>query len=161
MSTDAVDSRELRTALSTFATGVCVITANPEGCQPFGMTVNSFASVSLEPALVLWSLQNNSDCFAGFEKANSYVVNILADDQQDLSNRYAQKGQHALSAEHFRIGQFGAPIMRGAVTSFECDMWARYPGGDHIILVGEVKAVETNVNKQPLIFNAGQYRSLK
>ncbi|MGK0500679.1 MAG: flavin reductase (DIM6/NTAB) family NADH-FMN oxidoreductase RutF, partial [Oceanicoccus sp.] len=138
----SLDSREFRNALGSFATGVCVITANPEGYQPFGMTVNSFASVSLDPALVLWSLQNNSECLSAFEKADKFAINILAADQQDLSNLYAKKSDHVLSPEHYRIGKSGSPILRGVVTSFECDIWARYPGGDHIILVGEVNHIE-------------------
>ncbi len=157
----SLDSREFRNALGTFATGVCVITANPEGYEPFGMTVNSFASVSLDPALVLWSLQNNSECLPAFEKADKFAVNILASDQQDLSNLYAKKGDHVLAPEHYRIGKSGSPVVRGVVTTFECDVWARYPGGDHVILVGEVTDMENNSNKQPLLFNAGQYRELR
>ncbi|WP_101760361.1 flavin reductase family protein [Oceanicoccus sp. KOV_DT_Chl] len=157
----SLDSREFRNALGNFATGVCVITTNPEGYAPFGMTVNSFASVSLDPALVLWSLQNNSECIPAFEKADKFAVNILASDQQGLSNLYAKKGDHVLAPEHFRIGKSGSPIVRGVVTSFECNIWARYPGGDHVIIVGEVTDMEVNTNKQPLLFNAGAYRELR
>ncbi|ARN76106.1 flavin reductase family protein [Oceanicoccus sagamiensis] len=157
----SLDSREFRNALGTFATGVCVITANPEGYEPFGMTVNSFASVSLDPALVLWSLQNNSECLPAFEKADKFAINILAADQSDLSNLYAKKGDHVLAPEHYRIGKSGSPVVRGVVTTFECNVWARYPGGDHVILVGEVTDMENNPNKQPLLFNAGQYRELR
>jgi flavin reductase (DIM6/NTAB) family NADH-FMN oxidoreductase RutF len=85
------DSREFRDALGSFATGVCVITANPEGHAPFGMTVNSFSSVSLDPALLLWNLQNNSECLPAFEKTDRFAVNILTTEQQDLSNYYAKK----------------------------------------------------------------------
>ena len=155
------DSREFRNAMGTFATGVCVITANPEGYEPFGMTVNSFASLSLDPALLLWNLQNNSECIPAFEKATKFAVNILASDQQDLSNLYAKKGDHVLAAEHFRIGKSSLPVLHGVVTSFECDLWARYPGGDHVILVGEVTEMDSNPNKQPLLFSAGQYRHLR
>ena len=155
------DSREFRDALGSFATGVCIITANPEGYEPFGMTVNSFASVSLDPALVLWSLQNNSECLPAFEKADKFAVNILAADQQGLSNLYAKKGDHTLAAEHFRIGKSGTPVIRGAVTSFECDIWARYPGGDHVILVGQATEMDTNSNKEPLLFTSGKYRELR
>lgn len=157
----SLDSREFRDALGTFATGICVITAIPEGGAPFGMTVNSFSSVSLDPALVLWNLQNNSECFPAFEKADKFAVNILADDQEALSNQYAKKGDHALSAEHFRMGTGGTALIRGAVTSFECESWANYPGGDHAILVGKVIAMETNPNKQPLLFASGKYRTLR
>lgn len=157
----SLDSREFRNALGSFPTGVCIITANPEGYEPFGMTVNSFASVSLDPALLLWSLQNDSECMPAFEKAGKFAVNILADDQQELSNLYARKGDHILAPEHFHLGKSGTPLIRGVVTSFECDIWARYPGGDHVILVGEATEMTSNANKQPLLFTAGQYRQLR
>ena len=157
----SLDSREYRNALGNFTTGICVITANPEGFEPFGMTVNSFASVSLEPALLLWGLQNDSDCRVAFDKAEKFAVNILAVDQEHLSSQYAKKGNHALELADYRIGRSGTPVLRGVVASFECDIWARYPGGDHVILVGEAKEVEINNNIQPLLFNKGQYRQLR
>lgn len=155
------DSREFRNSLGTFATGVCVVTANPLGYGPIGLTVNSFASVSLEPALILWSIQNDSECLPIFEQAGRFAVNILAEDQQHLSVLYAQKGDHALVDQHFRAGKTGLPVLIDAVSSFECDVWARHPGGDHIILIGEVKAMATNPNKRPLVFSSGQYRQLR
>ncbi len=155
------DSREFRDALGSFATGVCVITANPEGYQPFGMTVNSFASVSLDPALILWSLQNNSECMPAFDKADRFAVNVLTTEQQDLSNLYAKKGDHQLAAEHFRLGKTGSPVLRGALTTFECKIWARHPGGDHLILVGEVEEMSTNPNGKPLLFHSGSYGELR
>ena len=157
----SIDALELRNALGTFATGVCVITAIPESGAPMGMTVNSFASVSLDPALVLWSLQHDSECVPVFAAATQFGVSILSSEQQDLSTRYAQKGDHNLLPEHFRIGRSGVPVLRGAVSSFECDVWERYPGGDHVIMVGKVTAMENNVNKKPLVFNTGQYRELR
>ena len=157
----SLDSREFRNALGTFSTGICVLTTNPEGYAPLGMTVNSFASVSLDPPLILWSIQDDSDCLGAFNKADTFAVNILAADQQHLSMLYAQKGDHKLDAAHYRLGKSGLPVLRGVITSFECKVWARYPGGDHIILVGQVTDMETNPNKQPLLFSRGQYRQLR
>ena len=154
------DGRAFRDALGSFATGVCVITVNPDNEPAFGMTVNSFASVSLDPPLVLWSLQNDSECFPAFESNENFAVNILAANQQDLSNLYAKKGDHVLAQEHFELSEAGNPVINGAVTTFECKVWARYPGGDHVILVGEVIAMNTNAEKQPLLFNCGKYREL-
>ena len=155
------DSREFRDAMGSFATGVCVITANPEGYEPFGMTVNSLASLSLEPALLLWSLQNNSECLPAFEKADKFAVNILTTNQQDLSNYYAKKANHDLLKDSFRLGKTGVPVLRGALTSFECKVWARYPGGDHIILVGEVEEISSNPNGKPLLFHSGRYAEIR
>lgn len=155
------ESCDFRNALGNFTTGICVVTANFDDYTPYGMTINSFASVSLNPALVLWSLQDDSDCLPIFKRAEKFVINVLAADQQELSLIYSTKGSHELDTDHCRIGKSGEPVLRGAVATFECTTWARYPGGDHLILVGEVTAVETNSNKEPLIFNLGQYRELR
>jgi flavin reductase (DIM6/NTAB) family NADH-FMN oxidoreductase RutF len=155
------DSGEFRNALGNFTTGICVVTTHCDEHTAFGMTINSFASVSLNPPLVLWSLQGDSDCLSIFEPAQTFVINVLASDQQALSSCYATKDNHQLDPQHYRIGKLGQPIIRGALASFECRRWAQYPGGDHIILVGEGLRVASNNNKKPLVFNAGQYRQLR
>ena len=153
-------TRDFRDALGSFATGVCVISANPEGWQPFGMTVNSFASVSLDPPLVLWSLQSDSELYEAFEKTERFAVNILRSDQEELSNQYAKKGDHLLSAEHFEIGASGVPILPQTLVSLECELEARHPGGDHVILVGRVVELTQRNNGDPLLFCSGAYRHL-
>lgn len=154
-------SREFRDALGTFATGVCVITANPEGFEPFGMTVNSFASLSLDPPLLLWSLQKDSECMPAFEAATHFCVNVLELDQQAVSNRYAKKGDHSLEAGTFRVGKSGCAVLKEAMTSFECSIDARHDGGDHIILVGHCLEMNCLPERKPLIFFKGAYRELK
>ncbi len=156
-----IDNREFRDALGTFPTGVCIITAHPQGQKPFGMTANSFAAVSLDPALILWSLQNSSDCFDGFSAIDKFAVSVLASDQLALSDQYARRNSHDLKPQHFRLGKSGLPIIRGAVSSFECNIWAKNPGGDHVIFIGEVTHFESNANKQPLVFSSGQYCALR
>lgn len=155
------DSQTLRSALGMFPTGVCVITANPDGYEPLGITVNSFASVSLDPALVLWSLRNDSECLASFEAAQGFAVNVLAEDQMALSNQYSKKDDHQLSKDHYGIGKSGLPVLHGALASFECDMWQRYDGGDHLILVGKVTELGLNATDKPLVFQGGGYRELR
>ncbi len=154
------DLREFRDALGQFATGVCVITANPEGWEPFGLTVNSFASVSLEPPLILWSLQSDSEMIEAFNKAERFTVNILRAEQEQLSTQYAIKGDHILAAEHFEWGANGTPIMPATLVSLECEMEARHPGGDHIILMGRVTELSQHAAGAPLLFCAGGYRQL-
>ena len=154
-------TRDFRDGLGSFATGVCVISANPEGWQPFGMTVNSFASVSLDPPLVLWSLQSDSELYEAFEKTERFAVNILRSDQEELSNQYARKGDHLLSAEHFEIGASGVPILPQTLVSLECELEARHPGGDHVILVGRVVELTQRNNGDPLLFCSGAYRHLE
>ena len=125
------------------------------------MTVNSFASLSLDPPLLLWNLQNDSECFPAFEAADRFTVNVLADDQMDLSNQYAKKGAHTLDENHYRMGRNGCPVLRGALVSLECDLWRRYEGGDHVILVGLVKEMENRPTGNPLLFYGGGYRELR
>jgi flavin reductase (DIM6/NTAB) family NADH-FMN oxidoreductase RutF len=137
-------SREFRDALGRFATGVCVITIASKDGKPFGITVNSFASVSLDPALVLWSLQKNSDVYDD-------IVN---------AEQYAKKSDHDLSPEHFRIGKTGSPVLKNSLVSFECESEAEYDGGDHVILVGRVQDMSNSPAGDPLLFVSGKYRQL-
>lgn len=154
-------SRDFRDALGRFATGVCVITFAPEDGAPFGITVNSFAPVSLEPPLVLWSLQKNSDVFDEIVGAERYVINVLSSEQQSLSDQYAKKSDHQLSPEHFRIGKTGSPILENSIVSFDCENEAQYDGGDHVILVGRVLEMDNSPTGEPLLFVSGQYRELR
>jgi flavin reductase (DIM6/NTAB) family NADH-FMN oxidoreductase RutF len=154
------DSQQFRRALGRFATGVCVITVDPPGFAPFGVTVNSFSSLSLTPPLVLWSLQKNSDTMDAFAVATHYCVNVLAEDQQALSGRFARKGNHDLDAADYRQGETGLPVLHGALASFECEMDARHDGGDHIILVGKVVALHAGEPGKPLLYFDGGYRQI-
>lgn len=156
----SIDKIELRNAFGQFATGITVITANPEGFEPFGMTVNSFSSLSLDPPLLLWSLQNDSECCAAFEAADHYTVNILNDQQEAVSGQYASKGSHALEADQFHIGSSGCVVLNEKLASFECRISQRYDGGDHTILVGEVEDFSVSDEQSPLLFFAGKYHTL-
>ena len=156
----SIDGRELRNALGRFATGVCVITALDKDQRALGMTANSFSSVSLDPALVLWSLQNNSEVFETFATPKVFGISVLAQEQMDLSNQYAKKGDHLLSEDHYRIGRTGAPVIRDALVSFECRLEATHEGGDHLIIVGRVEEMNSRPDGNPLLFFSGAYREL-
>ena len=154
------DGRELRDALGRFATGVCLITTVSESGEAMGMTANSFSSVSLEPPLVLWSLQNNSDVYDVFARPRYYAINVLSLEQQSHSSLYAKKGQHALDPTHFTDGAHGAPVIRDALVTFECELEATHEGGDHLIIVGRVHDLHHRADGEPLLFYAGGYREL-
>lgn len=154
------DPRELRNALGRFATGVCVITTVTDTQQAVGMTANSFSSVSLDPPLVLWALQNNSDIYQAFATPRYFSINVLAQEQLDLSNLYAKKGEHLLESDHYRLGKYGSPIIRDALVSFECEMHATHEGGDHQIIVGRVRDMCSRPTGEPLLFYCGAYREL-
>ena len=156
----AIDKIELRNALGSFATGITVITSKAPSDEAIGMTVNSFASLSLDPPLVLWSLQNNSECAPIFSQVSHYNVSVLSTDQQDLSNRYAKKGSHGLDKADYQEGEASGVVIKNAIASFECKIEHRLEGGDHTIMVGRVLAFNTATDGEPLLFHSGKYRTL-
>jgi flavin reductase (DIM6/NTAB) family NADH-FMN oxidoreductase RutF len=155
------DGREMRDALGRFATGVCVITTTTEDQRALGMTANSFSSVSLDPPLVLWNLQSNSDIYKPFATPRYYAINVLAKEQQAHSNLYAQKGDHIIDAAHYCVGEYGSPIIHDALVTFECELEATHPGGDHLIVVGRVLNMRSRPTGEPLLFYGGGYRELQ
>lgn len=155
-----IDQRLFRDALGSFATGICVVSAVPDQGAPIGMTINSFSSVSLEPPLVLWSIQVVSECFGVFGTTDRFAISVLSREQEALSQRYASKAEHELLEGHYQTGRTGMPVIRDALTSFECKVWARYPGGDHLIIVGEVVNVQAERPGLPLLFHQGRYAAL-
>lgn len=155
-----IDGRELRNALGRFATGVCVVTTVDKRGNALGLTANSFSSVSLDPPLVLWNLQNGSDAYDAYARPRRFAINVLSAQQLALSNQYARKGDHLLDPAHFRHGRHGAPILRDALVSFECELHAAHEGGDHLIIVGKVLDVSGRPGGDPLLFFSGAYREL-
>ena len=154
-----MDSGEFRQALGQFATGVCLVTVNDPELGPLATTVNSFSSVSLEPPLVLWSIQNTSDHLKVYSECTHFGISVLSAEQADLSGHYAKRGGHQALAEHFSEGASGEPKLLGALAHFTCATHAVHPGGDHQIIVGEVVSFES-VAGEPLVFFAGGYRAL-
>lgn len=154
------EARAFRNSLGLFATGVCAVTATTADGHPMGLTINSFSSVSLNPPLILWSLDKESDTMPVFESANAFTVNVLGDHAKDLSQRLSRKGQHALHEGEWGRGATGAPVLVDAIAHFDCTISARHDGGDHVILVGEVKAHAHKDGVQPLVYYRGRYREL-
>lgn len=153
-----MDERALRDALGCFATGVTVVTTMTE-LGPLGMTVNSFASVSLDPPLVLWSPARKSSRFAAFEAASHFAIHVLAEDQQPIANRFAREGLN-FEGLTYHPGVGDAPLFDGAAARFECTHAARYDGGDHLIVVGEVLAL-TCSEAAPLLYHRGAYSAIR
>ena len=153
------DSRACRDALGHFATGVAVVTAAGEG-EALGLTINSFASVSLEPPLILWSLDKASDRFAGLMAASHFAVNMLGGEARELAQLLARKGQAGLGDEGLRTGARGVPLLTRAIAHFECSVEHRYEGGDHVIFVGRVLGFDHTSHSDPLIYYRGRYRAL-
>ena len=152
----AIDPAELRRCLGTFVTGVTVITALDSSGVPIGMTANSFNSVSLDPPLIVWSLRINASSFPAYSQAKRFVVNILAEDQVDISNRFAKSGADRFTGVATTPGLGGVPMIEGCAAYFECSTEATYPGGDHLLFLGRVERLLGSTRK-PLAFGAGRY----
>jgi len=148
------DTRGLRDALGRFATGVTVITAQ-SALGPLGITANSFASVSLDPPLVLWSPAKASKRYPTFRDAERFAIHILGEDQEDVCRRFATDGFDFDGAD-WSLGERDVPLLHGCLARFECRQKARHDGGDHDIIVGEVARAEWREGA-PLIFSQGAY----
>jgi len=154
------DTRALRNALGRFATGVAVVTAiDPDG-HPVGLTINSFAAVSLEPPLVLWSLANSSHNLEAFRRASHHCVNVLAAGQVDISNRFATWPVDRFAGLPWHPGLGGAPRLEGCCASFEVCNEIQHTGGDHLIFLARVERFEHDSVLSPLLFHGGRYRHL-
>lgn len=149
-----------RKVAGCFATGVTVVTTQDREGVPYGLTVNSFTSVSLDPPLVLVCLDNGLTGLDIFLESRRFAVNILTNAQQDISNHFASRGTNR-SEGPYAPGQTGIPVVSGSMAWFECETVHEYAGGDHVILVGEVKTARLgDPETSPLLFYRGRYRDI-
>jgi flavin reductase (DIM6/NTAB) family NADH-FMN oxidoreductase RutF len=154
-----IEKNQLRQIMGHFATGVTVITTLNQAGELHGLTANAFTSVSLEPPLLLISVDKKAESWPAFEESKVFTVNILADTQEALSRKFAVSGGNKFEGVAYRIGANGAPILDGVLTYIECTLYAAYDGGDHSIYLGEIQQAETLEGK-PLLFFRGGYRAL-
>ncbi|WP_439578293.1 flavin reductase family protein [Elioraea sp.] len=157
-----LDPREFRQTLGLFPTGVAIVTTRRADGTRVGMTVNSFNAVSLKPPLVLFSVARSAPSLPAWESAEAFAVNILAAGQEGLSGRFARAGTDKWEGlADLRGPATGAPLLEGTLATLECRTHARYPGGDHLIVLGEVNAVaRRGATAPPLVFFASRYRHL-
>ena len=149
------DARALRRCLGQFPTGVTIVTAR-HGEHLLGMAVNSFAAVSLTPALVLWSIRRESSSASDFVQAGHYAVSVLADEQVELSQLFGSGHPERFERARWQPGRHGAPLMEGAIAHLECRLIQVHEGGDHLILIGEVERY-ARYEGEPLLFTQGRY----
>ena len=149
-----VAPKEYRQALGRFATGIAVITIMTEN-GPIGMTVNSFASVSLNPPLVLWSPDKSSKRYEAFMNATHFAVHVLSDEQKDVCDGFARNA-FAFSDFPHENNQHGVPLLKGCVAIFECRQYQCLDGGDHTIILGEVEQARYK-KANSLIFAHGSF----
>lgn len=160
MATDISDSRALREAFGAFMTGVTIVTGVEQGGAPVGLTANSFTSVSLDPPLLLVCLNHASRSLATIRRAGGFAVNILAEDQQELSNRFARPARDRFEGVNWSPGPVGAPVLEGVCGWFDCRLHDEVHAGDHVILIGEVGGFD-HPGGRPLGYARGDYFSLK
>ena len=151
-----VDPAAMRDVLGHFASGVVVVTAaGPDG--PLGFTCQSFASLSLDPALVSFAPARTSTTWPRIREVDTFCVNVLAEDQEALSVGFARSGVDKFAGMGWRPGPEETPLLDGACAWIGCTLWREYDGGDHTIVVGRVRELSADASRSPLLFHRGRY----
>ncbi|MBN8942736.1 MAG: flavin reductase family protein [Rhizobiales bacterium] len=158
----AFDGRAFRRALGQFATGVAIVTAHGGAGEAIGLTMSSFNSVSIDPPLILFSADRKALSLPAMLAAKGYAVNILSRGQEHLSNQFARAQADKWAAVSHQAGHAEAPLLKDALAHFECEPYAHYDGGDHVIFVGRVVRFSTleASETQPLLFFRGKYHGV-
>ena len=161
LSGKAIEPSSFRQALGHFASGITVITSYLDG-EPVGFTCQSFYSVSMSPALVSFSVMSRSASYPKIRQAGRFMVNILSGEQVGISNRFAQRGTDKWQGVQWQISPLGNPIIAGSIHWLDCEIHAEHAAGDHLIVIGEVKALslQAAADTQPLLYFKGQYRNI-
>src|SRR5215470_16093210 len=145
-----------RQVMGNFATGITVVTTRDANGSPYGLTVNSFTSVSLDPVLVLVCLDNKLSGLQFFKESKHFGVSILSEEQEDLSRMFAKKDSERPPSIYFE-GKLGMPLLRNSLAVMECEIVKVYEGGDHQIFLGEVEHVDVLEPNHPLLYFRGKY----
>ncbi len=156
----SLDAREFRNALGCFATGVMVMTSSGGNDGLIGVTINSFSSVSLDPPLISFCLADSLTEFDTLMKSEHFALNVLREDQQDLSNQFAKTSPDKWRGVAYREGSNSVPIIEPNHAVLLCTKHSHLACGDHIIIVAQVEEVEYGDEEPPLLFYKGQYRRL-
>lgn len=154
-----ISNTEFRETLSRFASGVTVVTTKDERGHNHGLTVSAFCSVSMDPPLVLVCIQKSTGSHHAFEESGVFVVNLLAEDQQQLSNHFASRSDDKFAGVDYEEGIESVPVLKNCLASLECRLKNTFDGGDHSIFVGEVEK-STVAESLPLTYYRGKYRRI-
>lgn len=157
----AIEPLHFREALGHYASGITVITSHLEG-EPIGFTCQSFYSVSISPPLVSFSVMSTSASYPKIRQAGRFVVNILSGEQVKISNQFARRGTDKWHGVDWQQSPLGNPIIAGSLHWLDCEIHAEHTAGDHLIVIGEVKALslQDTAATQPLLYFKGQYCNL-
>jgi flavin reductase (DIM6/NTAB) family NADH-FMN oxidoreductase RutF len=145
--------------MGNFATGITVVTTRDGSGKPYGLTVNSFTSVSLNPVLVLVCLDNKLSGLQAFKDSKHFGISILCEKQEDVSRLFAKKDSERPASIYFE-GKLGLPLLRNSIAIMECETVRVYEGGDHQIFLGEVQHAEVLELEHPLLYFRGKYQTV-
>jgi flavin reductase (DIM6/NTAB) family NADH-FMN oxidoreductase RutF len=151
------ERRSFRDTLGQYATGVTIMTTLTQVGEPIGMTVNSFSSLSLDPPLILWSIAKTATGFGNFQLGEAFAVNLMSHDQEKLAMGMAKSSGDKFLGVNYLRGLGGVPLLTDCVAHLECLTDARYPGGDHEIIIGRVRRI-FNIGRPPLLFHRGKFQ---
>jgi flavin reductase (DIM6/NTAB) family NADH-FMN oxidoreductase RutF len=152
MNTNSEQIAHFKAVMGNYPTGVTVVTTVGENGVPVGLTVNSFASVSLDPILVLWSIDRRVSSYEIFKKTDKFVIHTLADDQTELCQLFAGKEVERFNHCDWKLSEHSLPVISGAYGVLQCKTFKKVEAGDHLILIGEVIDIKIE-NKNPLLYH--------
>ena len=156
----AITKEEFRAALGRFASGVTVVTTKDNSGKLFGITVSAFCSVSLEPPLILVCIENRAGSHHAFLESKAFVVNILREDQQSVSNHFASHLDDKFADIEFDAGIENLPVLRNCLANLECRLHTSHESGDHTIFIGEIEKATVS-DENPLVYWHSKYREIK
>lgn len=159
----SIDKTLFRQVAGSFATGVTVITTGSEGAY-HGMTASAVASLSLEPTQILVCVERTAQTLPAIQSSGYFNVNILSEDQEDLSRLFASKDApqfHELDGVDYSLGKDGVPLLKGTLGYFECRVVQQYDGGDHVIFIGEVEHAGLGEAERPLLYYRSRYHRIE
>jgi len=157
---DNIGTWMYRRTCAQFATGITVVTTLDSDGRPHGMTVNSFSSVSLDPPLVLVSIDLKNAILGHFISSSWFAINILAEHQEDLSRRFSSPSENRFLEVNWHAGASGTPLLDGVLAQLECSVVRTFEAGDHTVLIGEVERAGHTEGK-PLVFFDSAYHKLR
>jgi len=153
------DASLLRQTLGCYPTGVVVATTLGDSDAPVGLTINSFSSVSLDPPLILWSIAHSAPSLNAFRNHTSFAINILSEQQKVACMQFSQPSENKFAGIEWHSGYDGVPVLDNALAVLQCKTYQRYAGGDHEIVLGEVRHID-HTDQAPLVFHRGRLLGL-
>lgn len=157
--TAGFDEGQFRRVAGSFCSGIVIVTSWHAG-RPVGLTCQSFFSLSLKPPLIAISVSNTSTTFPRIRQAGKFAVNVLSSRQRRLSDQFAARGADKWTGVSYRNGAIGVPVLHEVVAVLECDMEEEYDTGDHHLVVGRVRAIDHDAERDPLVYFRSSYRAL-